>query len=176
MPGTLPDTLHSSQIEDLTGLGEKRLRQLSADGVLPARSGRAEWPAAETLRRLIAYYRKRAESASGDEEIARKLDLERLRKLRLANAKASREVIDFEGAKKAIGDVLLVFVAKSDDIPDKVAAPLANKPAEVIRERIAAELRELREALSTPPDFHFLDEEALSDEEAEDDEDSALGS
>ncbi len=172
MPDALPPTIHSSILEDLTGLGEKRLRQLSADGVLPARVGRAEWPTLETLRRLIAHYKKKADVASGDEELARKLDLERLRKLRIANAKAAREVIDVESAKKAIGDVLLTFVSKCDDIPDKLAAPLANRPADVIRARIAAELRELREALATPPDFKYADEDPLTEEEAEDDEDT----
>ncbi len=83
-------------------------------------------------------------------------------------------MIDYAGAQKAIGDVLLTFVAKSDDLADKLAAVLANKSAEYIRERLAVEVRELRAALSTPPDFHFLDEEVLDEEEAEDDEDSTL--
>lgn len=169
----LPEKIHSSTLVALTGLTERHLRGLSAKKIIPE-FDRAWWPATPTLRALFEYLQKRAAKRQGPEEVTAAIDREKLRKLRLSNAKAAREVIDFEGAKKAIGDVLLTFVAKAEDIPDKVAAPLANKPAEVIRDRIAAELRELREALSTPPDFHFLDEEPLSEDEAEDNEDTAL--
>ncbi len=51
----LPEKIHSRVLEDLCGLGAKQLINLSSDGTLPARVGRAEYPCAETIRRLIQH-------------------------------------------------------------------------------------------------------------------------
>ena len=163
----LPATVHSSVIEDIVGLGEKRLRQLSAEGTIPARTGRAEYPFADTLRALIKYYKKRSE-AGENSDLERKLDLERLRKLRIANARASHEVINVSEAKKVHSDLLIVFVQKTDDLPDKLAQSLANRPAEFIRQRLKDEMFLLRSALAATPDYKFEDD-VVEEEEAEDD-------
>lgn len=167
----LPETIHSSQLEDLVGLGEKRLRQLSAEGVIPARTGRAEYPFAEVLRKLFQHFRKRNEAASGDSELERKLDLERLRKLRIANARAAREVISVVEAQKAHGDLLMVFVQRCDDLPDKLAAALENRPAEYIKEKLKNEIRILREALAATPDYKYEDD--VDENEADEDDENS---
>lgn len=163
----LPEVIHSSQLEDLCGLGEKRLRQLSAEGLLPARTGRAEYPFADAIRAIIKHFKRKTESGS-DPDLDRKLDLERLRKLRIANARAAREVINVDEAKKVHSELLVVFVQKTDDLPSKLAQALANRPAEFIQKKLQEEMFLLRSALSAVPDYRFEDED-LDEEEAEDD-------
>jgi hypothetical protein len=170
---TLPAKIHSSVLESLTGLGEKRLRQLSADGVLPAFE-RAMWPTHETLRAIISYYKRRSDSAGGKEDLERKLDLEKLRKLRLQNAKVAREVIAIEDAKKAHGDIYLRAKPKMESAGPKLGPICAFKDADFISVRINSEMREIMEDIAAPADYHYLDEDPIAEEEAGEDEDSEV--
>jgi hypothetical protein len=78
MNESTPHTIPTAQLEELSGLGARRLYQLSEAGRIP-KPNADQWPTGKTLRQLFDYFRTRKEpdqlSAARLEKISRETEL-----------------------------------------------------------------------------------------------------
>jgi phage terminase Nu1 subunit (DNA packaging protein) len=132
-------TLSAEQMEALTGLTERRLRQLAKAGYFPP-PVRAQYQQAATIRGLFKYYREdhnqAAKTLNGAKLTKLKADAEMAR-IKLAEAK--REVID----RDLVANYLKSWVAKLDLL---LTAEMENNiPNLVLGQPIDEVRREMRE-------------------------------
>jgi phage terminase Nu1 subunit (DNA packaging protein) len=144
---TPASTLSADQMEALTGLTERRLRQLAKAGYFPP-PVRAQYQQAPTIRGLFKYYREdhnqAAKTLNGAKLTKLKADAEMAR-IKLAEAK--REVID----RDLVANYLKSWVAKLDllltaELENNLPTALIGQPIDLIRSEMRNAHDRIREA------------------------------
>lgn len=88
---TIPETISSAQLEALSGLTERRLRQLADADKIPQPTG-GRWKAVESVRALIAHYRTRTTPDEVEQAKLEKLQTE-TRLLALTEGERSKQLV-----------------------------------------------------------------------------------
>lgn len=108
-----PPTIPTEALCHVTGIATRRLNQLVTDRRIPAecRAGSGDWFTTKSLIEIFGYYRRQADQGKPKEGrgIEAQIAIEDLRKLRLANAKTSRELLPRRVYVEAWGELLTTF-------------------------------------------------------------------
>lgn len=91
---TLPAKINGATLESITGIGERRLRQLGEQNQIPLPKD-GLWPFAETIRAVVSHYRTAGEGDKLDAAKLAKLEAE-TRLLELTEGERNGKLIDLE--------------------------------------------------------------------------------
>lgn len=133
-------TIHASQLEQLTGLTDRRLRQIAKLGFFPAPKG-GVYPFASTLRGLFIYYR-----GLNQNEMRQNKLMEEHRKLKILNDLKEGQLVPVEKVKHTHSRTLaridqIIEQKLSNEYPSAVAG-LDVPQARVYGKRLGDQLRE----------------------------------
>lgn len=133
----LPATINGATLESITGIGERRLRQLGEENEIPsAKDG--DWPFVETVKAVVAFYRTRGASDKLTEAKLLKLEAE-TRLLKITEGERSAELVNLEHvvevATRGLGAMVSCVMGMVD-------IPIER------REEIILKLREAGESIS----------------------------
>lgn len=144
-------TLTASELCEITGLTDRRHRQLADAGYFPAPS-RGVYEAVPTMKGVGRYYREQIQKKTGtyNESKAR----EKAAKARLAEADADErdeKLLSVETVSATNSAILTAFVTRLCNFGDGIGNICHQQSAEFISERINASLRSaLREVAKLP--------------------------
>jgi hypothetical protein len=147
--GTIP----AQTLEAITGLTDRRHRQLAKEGFFPPPQ-RGRYLTRETLTGLFKYYRESATRRTGTLAEEREAKLRAERKLaELDLAKRTGELIELAAAERFTEALVAAFVNHLDPLPSKLASitglPHIKRPLEDELDRIRTDLARLK--LDTRP-------------------------
>ena len=163
-------TISGAQLCSLTGLTDRRHRQLAADGYFPSPI-KGEYQLTPTLQGMFRYYREQQHRGNDD------LATERLRKTRAeANlaeirlAKERKHALDKDSVFRCWENILMVIRQKILALPSKVAPRLVYMDDQkVIEDELEKEVTNALEELSKPQTY----DDATQDEVQEGEEQSS---
>ena len=138
-------TLTADKLCALTGLSDRRHRQLAKAGYFPPPK-RGEYQLSATIKGMFSYYRELGQKKTQtDEEIKG----ERLRKLKIANDASLRDLIPAEEVRLDVTRGFTELKTQLLVIPRRVAQPLSMESDPVaVEERIQAEIESVLETMS----------------------------
>ena len=138
-------TLTSEKLCALTGMTDRRHRQIAAEGFFPP-PVKGEYQLSATIKGMFQYYRDQSKrKTQTDEEIKG----ERLRKLKIANDASLRDLIPAEEVRLDVTRGFTELKTQLLVIPRRVAQPLSMESDPVaVEERIQAEIESVLETMS----------------------------
>lgn len=146
-----------SVIARLLDLTERRVQQLTREGVIP-KTERGRYELVPAVRGYIRYLRDRSVGRDGAtipdiaSERAR-LTREQADRAAMENAKARSELISAPTVQKALERTFMAFKARIEAIPRKAVPRLKGVTGDAAREKVLRDLN--REALSELSNFDF---------------------
>lgn len=137
--------LTSEKLCALTGLTDRRHRQIAAEGFFPS-PVKGEYQLSATIKGMFQFYRDQSKrKTQTDEEIKG----ERLRKLKIANDASLRDLIPAEEVRLDVTRGFTELKTQLLVIPRRVAQPLSMESDPVaVEERIQAEIESVLETMS----------------------------
>jgi hypothetical protein len=137
--------LTSEKLCALTGMTDRRHRQIAAEGFFPS-PVKGEYQLSATIKGMFQYYRDQSKrKTQTDEEIKG----ERLRKLKIANDASLRDLIPAEEVRLDVTRGFTELKTQLLVIPRRVAQPLSMESDPVaVEERIQAEIESVLETMS----------------------------
>lgn len=138
------ETIHGDELEKLTGLSDRRHRQIAKAGYFPP-PVKGMYQLVATLRGMFKYYQESTTSTMKEKKIA-----EEHRKLFLANEETEGRLTDTDLLSKQIGPALsafkdLLYQKLGNEIPISMAG-VDVPQARIIGNRYAGELLEKMQA------------------------------
>lgn len=117
-----PDlTITPSSLASLAGITTRRIRQLAADGTIPA-AGDAGYPRAETIRRLFAHFRTK-QTATADYNRAKIAEsLERTLALKRTRLERDGVLVELAEVQRLYGEALMPIRQRLLALPNEAAS------------------------------------------------------
>jgi hypothetical protein len=141
----MADTIHADKLCALTGLTDRRHRQLAKAGYFPPPK-LSEYQLSPTIKGMFQFYREQGQKKTHTDE---DIKGERLRKLKIANDASLRDLIPAEEVRRDITRGFTELKTQLLIIPRRLGQPLAMVTDSVeVEERIQAEI------VSTLETFH----------------------
>lgn len=144
-----PQTISAEKLCALTGLTDRRHRQLAKSGYFPS-PVMSEYQLAPTIKGMFQYYREQKDKKTNTDERIKKA---RAEKLELANEATRKEMIPAEEVRREVTRAFYELKTQLLVIPRRVGEPLAfiTDPIQ-IEERITAEVISVLESMSMKVD------------------------
>lgn len=147
----MADTIHADKLCALTGLTDRRHRQLAKAGYFPP-PVMSEYQLAPTIKGMFQYYRE--QNAKKDTTYDKAKTREKDAKARLAEMAADIQegkLLTVDDVSEANSSILTALVSRFCNFGDGVANVCHNQPAEFIADRVNGGLRSaLREVAKLP--------------------------
>ncbi len=141
----MEETIHADKLCALTGLTDRRHRQLAKAGYFPP-PVMSEYQLAPTIKGMFQYYREQKDKQKNSDERIKKA---RAEKLELANEATKRDLIPAEEVRREVTRAFQELKGQLLIIPRRLGQPLALETDAVsVEEKINAEIVSVLEARS----------------------------
>lgn len=141
----MADTIHADKLCSLTGLTDRRHRQLAKAGYFPPPK-RSEYQLAATIKGMFLFYREQAAKKTDSDE---RIKTARADKLEIQNAALRRDLIPAEEVRRDVTRAFTELKTQLLVIPRRLGQPLAMVTDAVeVEERIQKEIVSVLDAAS----------------------------
>ena len=159
------NTITADQLSNLTGLTDRRHRQLAKDGFFPPPTN-GVYKLAPTIQGMFRYYRDLAKQKANGYMEEREMKLRAERKLaEISLDKARRKSLDSGAVFRAWENVVLTVRQKLLGIAGKTSPSIAViTTQQEVQQELEREIREVLDELSKPITYEVIDEYEETDE------------